>query len=83
MLTEEMNDCSLAYSVWFGEPVILVLVIRRCRVPVPCRIVGESVAEVRVRITPELEMNLRKELILAVEEDAVGVDREPTKYSIN
>jgi hypothetical protein len=37
----------------------------------PCRIVGESAANVRVRIRPGWEMDVRKDLILAVEEDAV------------
>ena len=40
----------------------------------PCSIVGESVADVRVRIQPGWEMDVRKELILGVEEDAVGVN---------
>jgi hypothetical protein len=39
---------------------------------VPCRIVGESVAELRVRIQPGWEMDVRKELILAVEEDVAS-----------
>jgi hypothetical protein len=39
-----------------------------------CSIVGESVADVRVRIPPGWEMDVRKELILGVEEDAVGVN---------
>ena len=40
----------------------------------PCSIVGESVADVRVRIQPGWDLDVRKELILAVEEDAVGRD---------
>jgi hypothetical protein len=40
----------------------------------PCCIIGESVATVRVRISSGWEMDLRKELILAVEESAVGLD---------
>jgi hypothetical protein len=35
---------------------------------VPCSIVGESVSAVHVRIDTGLEMDLRKELILAIEE---------------
>ena len=38
----------------------------------PCYIIGESVAAVRVRFKPGWEMDLRKELILAVEEYAAG-----------
>jgi hypothetical protein len=40
----------------------------------PCRIIGESVVAVRVCIKPGWEMDLRKELILAVEEYVVGLD---------
>ena len=83
MLAERTNVSSRGYSVWFGKPVILLVIIRQCRVPVPCSIVGESIADVRVRIKPGWEMSLRKELILAVEEDAVGLDGEPTRYPIN
>ncbi len=74
MIAEEMKDSSAVYSAWFGKPVVLLVVIRQCHVPVPCRIVGESVADVRVRIQPGWEMDVRKELILAIEEDAVALD---------
>ena len=83
MLAQRTDNCSLGYSVWFGKPVILLVVIRRCRVPMPCSIVGESVTDVRILIKPGWEMNLRKELILSVEEDSVGVDRPTTMYKIN
>ena len=62
------------YSAWFGKAVVLLVVIRQCHVPIPCRIVGESVADVRVRVQPGWEMDVQKELILAVEEDAVALD---------
>jgi len=83
MLEKGTDNCSPGYSVWFGKSVILLVLIRQCRVPVPCSIVGESVTDVRVRIKPGWEMYLRKELILAVEEDAVGLDRPTTMYTIN
>jgi hypothetical protein len=54
--------------------VVLLLAIRQFHVPVPCSIIGESVADVRVRFNPGCEMDVRKELILAVEEAAVGLD---------
>jgi hypothetical protein len=71
---EEAKEFSPAYSAWFGKPVVLLVVIRQCQVPMPCSIVGESVATVRVRLQPGWEMNVRKELILAVEEDAAALD---------
>ena len=72
MIIEGRDNFSPAYSAWFGKPVVLLVVIRQCHVPMPCRIVGESVANVRVRVQPGWEMDVRKELILAVEEDAVA-----------
>ena len=73
MITEGTDKFAPAYSRWFGKPVVLLVVIRQCHVPMPCRIVGESAADVRVRIQPGWEMDVRKDLILAVEEDAVGL----------
>jgi len=70
MINKEPSEFSPTYSAWLGKPVILLVVIRQCPVPMPCSIVGESLAKVRVRIQPGWEMDVRKELILAVEEDA-------------
>jgi hypothetical protein len=72
MISEITNHSSSGYSDWIGKPVVLLVVIRQCHVPMPCSIVGESVTGVRVRIDPGWEMDVRKELILAVEEDAVA-----------
>jgi hypothetical protein len=55
------------YSVWFRTPVLL-FVLRECRVPIPCNIIGESIAAVRIRIQPGWEIDVPKEFILAVEE---------------
>ena len=74
MITEGRDHFSPAFSEWFGKPVVLLVVIRQCHVPMPCRIVGESAAEVRVRIRPGWEMDVRKELILAVEEDMFAMN---------
>ena len=52
----------------------MLVVIRQCHVPMPCQIVRESAADVRVRIQPGWEMNVRKDLILAVEEVAVAAE---------
>jgi hypothetical protein len=67
------NRTPSAYSVWIGKPVVLLVVIRHTQVPMPCRIVGESLADVRVRIDPGWEMDVRKDLILAVEEGVVAL----------
>jgi hypothetical protein len=68
MIAERTRDFSPVYSSWFGKPVVMLVVIRQCHIPMPCQIVGESAADVRVRIQPGWEMNVGKELILAVEE---------------
>jgi hypothetical protein len=72
MLVEGTKTSASAYSAWFGKSVVLLVVIRQGHVPLPCSIVGESVANVRVRFEPGWEMNLRKELILSVEEYVVA-----------
>ena len=74
MIADGTKDFSPAYSAWFGKPVVMLVVIRECHVPMPCRIVGESAAEVRVRLHPGWEMNVRKELILAIEEIVIAAE---------
>jgi hypothetical protein len=74
MIAERKKDFSLQYSSWFGKPVVMLVVIRQCPVPMPCRIVGESVADVRVRIQSGWEMEIRKDLILAVEEFVIAAE---------
>jgi hypothetical protein len=74
MFNERFKDCSSVYSSWCGTSVVLLLAIRQCHVPVPCNIIGESVSEVRVRFNPGCEMEVRKDLILAIEEAAVALD---------
>jgi hypothetical protein len=68
MIAEGTKKYSPRYSAGFGEPVVMLVVIRQCRVPMPCRMLGESAADVRVRIQPGWELDVRKDLILAVEE---------------
>jgi hypothetical protein len=68
MISEETKDFSPVYSAWFGKPVVVLVAIRQFHVPMPCLIVGESAADVRIRIETGWEMDVRKELILAVEE---------------
>jgi hypothetical protein len=74
MIIEETEKSSPIYSCWFGKPVVLLVAFRQCQLPLPCSIVGESVAAVRVRIDFGWEMDLRKELILAVEEYGAALE---------
>jgi hypothetical protein len=73
MSTERTRDVPSVYSNWLGKAVVLLVVLRQCHVPLPCSIVGESASNVRVRIHPGWELDVRKELILAIEEDALGM----------
>ena len=72
MIAEGTRDFSPMYSAWFGKSVVMLVVIRHCHVPMLCRIVGESASDVRVRVQPGWEMDVRKDLILAVEEVVVA-----------
>jgi hypothetical protein len=65
------NDFLPKYSAWLGRPICLVVMIRQCRVPMQCYMVGESAANVRIRIHPGWEMDIRKDSIIAVEESVV------------
>jgi hypothetical protein len=71
MNPEDIWYCSSIYSVWFGTPVLL-FVIRQCRVPIPCIIIGESVAAVRILLQPGWEIDGPKEFILSVKEATAG-----------
>jgi hypothetical protein len=82
MIPDKMKVVSSIYSAWFGKPVVLLIAFRQCHVPLLCSIVSESVAEVRIRIELGREMNVRKDLILAVEEVILAVE-EPTAPSDN
>jgi len=75
MILEGTKYALPVYSSWFGKPVVMLVVFRQCHFPMPCRIVGESAADVRVRIEPGWEMDIRKDLILAVEEAVVASEK--------
>jgi hypothetical protein len=77
MMTEGKKGSSPTYSSWFGRRVVLLVKVRQGRVPMPCSIVGESVADVRILLRAGWEMDVRKELILAIEEDTVAVHTRP------
>jgi hypothetical protein len=73
MITEGPVVFSPVYSTWFGKPVVMLVIIRHCHFPMQCTIIGESAKDVRIRMRPGWEMEVRKELILAVEEDIVAM----------
>ena len=65
MIADGSKDFSPVYTAWLRKPLVLLIAIRRCHVPNPCSILGESAADLRVRFKPGTEMDLRKELIMA------------------
>ena len=72
MIIEGAKDFLPMYSGWFGKSVVLLVAIRQCKIPLPCSILDESISAVHIRIDTGLEMDLRKELILAVEEYGIA-----------
>jgi hypothetical protein len=76
MITKGTKNLSPAYSAWVDKPVVLLIKVRQYFVPVPCSIIGETDAGVRVCIQPGWGLEIRKELILAVEQANAG--REAT-----
>jgi len=68
MTPEAVWDPLPVYSAWFDKPVVLLVKIRQFFVPMPCNIIGETNAAVRIRLQPGWEIDVRKELIVAVEE---------------
>ena len=59
----------------FGKPVVILVVIRQCHIPMPRQVAGESAADVRGSLRPRWEMDIRKALILIVREVVAEEDR--------
>ncbi len=72
MSAQGKKNGSPSYSVWLDKPVVMFVLIRQCHVPMICRILGESAADVRVRIQPGWEMDVRKDWIISVEDVAAA-----------
>lgn len=58
-----------AYSVWFGQPVVLQVTAGELTVPLRGTIVGESDRTVRFRVGEGWDVDIYKAMILAVEEE--------------
>jgi hypothetical protein len=56
-----------------GKAVILVIVTRDGHIRIPCDIVAQSAAAIRIRLASGWEMDLPKESILRVEQDSCAV----------
>jgi hypothetical protein len=58
-----------AYSSWIGQAVVLQVAVSDLKVPLRGTILGESDDAVRFRIGESWDIDIFKNMILAVEED--------------
>jgi hypothetical protein len=58
------------YTAWVGQPVVLQIATEGIRVPLRGKVVGESEDAVRFRLGDDLDIDIYKHMILAVEEDS-------------
>ena len=56
------------YSTWFGRPVVLRVASGESQTALSCVVMGESETAVRVRLGGVWEVDIYKELVLAVED---------------
>ncbi len=59
-----------AYEIWLNQPVVLQVSAADLKVPLRGTIVGESNDTVRFRVGEGWEVDIFKNMILAVEEDS-------------
>jgi hypothetical protein len=68
MIVDRPKYFAPVYSSWFGKPVMMLVVFRQLQIPMLCHIVGESASDVRVRVQPGWEIDVRKNLVLDIKE---------------
>ena len=71
-----------AYTVWIGHGVVLLLTAAGLRASVPGSIVGESEDAIRVRIGRDLDIDIPKSMILAVEQDSFTSVQRPRRRAV-
>lgn len=64
---DEQARLSGAYSTWLGMPVVLRVATGELQTTLHFTVIGESDATVRIRIAGKLDVDICKELVLAVE----------------
>jgi hypothetical protein len=55
-----------AYSSWLGRSVVLRVAAGKLQTELPCTVIGESDAALRIRIAEIWEVDIYKEMILGV-----------------
>jgi hypothetical protein len=63
MMTEEKSESLPIYTTWLGKPVVLLIQIRQGRVPIPCSIIGESNADLRVLLHAWMAAHRRRVMV--------------------
>ena len=61
------------YSAWIGQPVVLQVALGDIKVPLRGKLLKEAGDTVRMRIGDGWDVDIYKAMILAVEEDAMGL----------
>jgi hypothetical protein len=62
-----------AYTAWIGLPVVLQVALGDIKVPLRGRLLKDGAETVRMRIGDGWDVDIYKAMILAVEEDAMGI----------
>lgn len=57
------------YALWFGQPVVLQVAAGEMRVPLRGTLVGETRDSIRFRIGDGWDVDIYKNMVLAVEEE--------------
>ena len=73
-MLKEQNTFPGNYSTWLNTPMLLYLATEGCLTVLDCVIAGESNAALGVRVADLWDIDIFKEMILAVE-TAVCVER--------
>jgi hypothetical protein len=60
-----------AYNVWLGQAVVLQVALGDIKVPLRGRLLKDSGETLRVRLGDAWDVDIYKNMILAVEEDAM------------
>jgi hypothetical protein len=69
ILSAEGKEMQSVYQAWVGQQVVLQVATGELRVPLRGTIVGESEDAVRFRVGDGWDVDVFKNMILAVEED--------------
>jgi hypothetical protein len=67
IVPDEQTTQTSAYSPWFGRPVALRVAAGELQTMLHCTVIGESASAVRIRIADVWDLDIFKDMVLAVE----------------